>query len=215
MGARVPGRREPRVRRADLRRPAARQLAIEPRPFRAGGSRGPGRRTVAAAPSAASRCGKRGQQGTRWIAAWGRPHARPPPHGGQRVGEGHRTAPARAKSGCARRPPRSTGAGEGSIRCSRSCPAATCATCTVDRAAAGAPELCPARRGPVRSRGRTRRTGPPDRQPATLTRPGPGSRRRRSRPLTPDRHAALSRVGRNVSTGVGAADPGGELPRRG
>ena len=48
-----PGRREPRVRRADLRgRPAARQLALEPRPFRAGGSRGPGGRTVAAAPSA-------------------------------------------------------------------------------------------------------------------------------------------------------------------
>ena len=48
-----PGRREPRVRRADLRgRPAARQLALEPRPFRAVGSRGRGRRTVAAAPSA-------------------------------------------------------------------------------------------------------------------------------------------------------------------
>ena len=67
-----PGRREPRVRRADLRgRPAARQLALEPRPFRAGGSRGPGRRTVAAAPSAASRCGKRGQQGTRWNSRLG------------------------------------------------------------------------------------------------------------------------------------------------
>ena len=50
-----PGRREPRVRRADLRgRPAARQLALEPRPFRAVGSRGRGRRTVAAAPSAPS-----------------------------------------------------------------------------------------------------------------------------------------------------------------
>ena len=48
-----PGRREPRVRRADLRgRPAARQLAlVEPRLFRAVGSRGRGRRTVAAAPS--------------------------------------------------------------------------------------------------------------------------------------------------------------------
>ena len=35
-----------------------------------------GRRRMADAPSAPSRCGKRGQQGTRWIAAWGRPHAR-------------------------------------------------------------------------------------------------------------------------------------------
>ena len=57
------------------------------------------RSAAAAAPSAASRCGKRGQQGTRWIAAWGRPHARPPPHGGQRVGRGSPHRPRKSQVG--------------------------------------------------------------------------------------------------------------------
>ena len=46
---------------------------LERHRFHAAASGGRGRRRMADAPSAPSRCGKRGQQGTRWIAAWGRP----------------------------------------------------------------------------------------------------------------------------------------------